>query len=1240
MNALYEQLVRDCPEVDPAFVREYVSRLPGAYFKRFGGPDPARHLRTLHRLGPDHPVEAAVRKGRDGTVQVTVFAFDTMAVFSLVTGILSGMGFDIVSGEVYTYRREEGPAEGRPSGRRRIVDQFTGTVDTRLSFRVWREELVARLETVIRLLEQGGEEASRAARRTVSEMVVQRLSRIHRDAAPPLPPVRVSLETLEEGTRLRIVSEDTPAFLHALSQALSLHRVSIEQVTIRTISNRVEDVLVLVDGSGRPIEDPKALDRIRLSVLLTKQFAYVLPDAPDPLTALERFTSLLDDILGLPGPEGWLDMLADPHALRGLARLLGASDFLWEDFIRGQYETLLPMLRPVLGRRRFSEPGETLEQRLEASLEGAGNVEDAGHRLNAFKDREIFRIDLDHILNPEVDFRGLARRLTRLAEAVVRAAVRLARDELVRRFGRPLSVAGIESPFAVLGLGKLGGAALGYASDIEILCVYEDSGWTGGDRSISNADFFARLVKELMRLIEAKREGIFHVDARLRPYGTAGPLACSLETFCRYYGPGGGAHAAERLALVRMRTVAGDAALGARLERLRDEMVYDPRTIDLEQLRRLRERQFLDKAGRGGPNAKFSPGGLVDLEYGIQILQVAWGRVNARLATPLLHEAVDGLAEAGALSDGEARGVQGAYDFLRRLINGLRMLRGSARDLVLPGPGSEEYGHLARRMGYRPGGALSPSRQLHLDFETHTAVVRAFVERHFGRDALPGPAVGTPADLVLSEGLSPELRDRILACAGFRNPERALVNVQALAGMAHSRETFARLAVLAFDMLCRGPDPDMALNNWERYLHALSSPELHYQVSLSQPMRLEILLGLLAGSQFLADTLVRSPGFLDWVMIPEILHGTRRREDVEEELRQRDPGDRTAWMNRLRRIRRRELLRIGTRDICLNVPVDEVMGELSAVAEAFVQSALEGAWERLAGAEGGRDGLDPEGFCILAMGKLGGGELNYSSDIDLLAVCEPGGRGGKETAARVMEGVRADLMNHSEEGHAYRVDLRLRPFGRAGDLVPTVQGLLDYYRTGASLWEIQAAIRMRPVAGNLRLGHRVVEALHAVLLAPRSPDRVVRSVRGLRAEAERVHAGRSGGLDVKNGAGGIRDVEFLVQALQLIHAPGAPHLLEGNTLRAVGALEERGVILRGQAETLREDYRFLRRVEHALQLLEDRQTHVVPTDPDALGALAGRVNHAGREAVGAFVEELEERLTRVRRTVSDLLGPE
>ena len=602
---------------------------------------------------------------------------------------------------------------------------------------------------------------------------------------------------------------------------------------------------------------------------------------------------------------------------------------------------------------------------------------------------------------------------------------------------------------------------------------------------------------------------------------------------------------------------------------------------------------------------------------------------------------MDALAEAGVLSEAEAARIQTAYDFLRQLINGMRMLRGSAKDLFLPAPESNEFAHLARRMGYGTGDGLGPAQQLRLDFETHTAIVRAFVERHFGREALPGPAVGTVADLILSEEVPKELRARILAGAGFRDPDRAFVNLRALAGKGFSRETFARLMVLAFDMLCRGPDPDMALNNWERYTHALSSPEMHYQISLSQPMRLEILLGLFGGSQFLADTLIRTPGFLDWVLIPEILRGGRRRKDIEEELEQGDARDRTAWMNRLRRIRRRELLRIGTRDICLGVPTGEIIQDLSVVAEAFVQAALDRTWERMERKDPSIQGEARERFCVLALGKLGGLELNYSSDIDLLGVVDPAPHGGagKETAARVMEGLRTDLSSHSDEGYAYRVDLRLRPFGGSGDLVPTVSGLLEYYRRQASLWEIQAAIKMRPVAGNLQLGHRVVEAVRELLLTPRDPAEIAASCRHMREQGERLsRQGIDEGLDVKSGPGGIRDVEFLVQALQLMHAPGAPEILDGNTLRALGALEERGILSRDRVAVLREDYLFLRRVEHALQLAEDRQTHLVPLDPKAMEVLAGRVARSRRPGAGEFEEELRARLARVREAAASVFG--
>ena len=1238
MKPSFESMKKACPEVAEGFIQEHLSRLGDRYFSSFGEEELFGHLRGLSRLTPERPAGIFMRTRRDGQLDCTVLAFDYPSELSLITGVLAGMGVNIQSGDVFTYTRSsQGSSPGtRQSSellkRRRIIDHFTGTWDSALPFQAWVSECENRLEEVIFLLEQGDKASVEQAKHRVREMIARQLERMQLGARPVLYPVQLEIDN-ETGplTRLKIISEDTPLFLYALSNALSLHDVLIENVKIRTTRGRVEDHIDLVDSKGQPITDSENLDRVKLSVLLTKQFTYFLGGAPDPHAALSRFEYLVDDILRLPTQGKWLDLLANPHTLKDLARLLGASDFLWEDFIRTQYETLLPMLGPEVGEGPVWERVETLSRRMEAAIAGEIPWEEKLERLNRFKDNEIYLIDLDHILNPATDFRDLARNLTLLAESVLGAASEIVYEQLLEKYGKPRTTAGLEAGHAIMGMGKLGGAALGYASDIELLFVYSDSGHTDGERVIKNDEFFSYWARETSRAIQAKREGIFQVDLRLRPYGNAGPLACSLDHFFRYYGHGGQAHSFERLALVRLRAITGDAALGARLERIRDDILYASKSIDLQELQDLREKQFQEKARGDGLNAKFSPGGLVDIEYGVQILQVMIGREVPLLRTPRIHEALGALEEAGVLLPEERDRLIGAYDFLRQLINSMRMLRGNARDLFLPPVDSTEYAHLARRMGYQGGGPLDPAHQLHIDFETRTAAVRRFAERHFGRESLPGPGMGTVADLVLSDHIPKDLQEKILSSAGFMNPARAVVNLRGMAGQGPRRETFAKLALLAWDILKRIPDPDMALNNWERYAHSFGSPEFHFNLVLSQPRRLEILLTIFSGSQFLSDTLVRNPGFLDWLIIPEILHNIRRREDVEQELKKIAQGsdNHEDWLNRLRRLRRREILRIGVRDMYLGVSTRDVMLELSALAEACVRATLERVLEERR-QEQGQPGQDPaKQFCIMAMGKLGGNELNYSSDIDLIGILNDKGPFPKDLFSRAMEQVRSDLSAHTAEGYAYRVDLRLRPFGRAGELVPTVTALKDYYHRSASLWEIQAALKMRPVAGNLKLGYEFLEELKPLMLQQRDRKEIVETIDRMRqASVQSASAGLVSTLDVKSGIGGLRDVEFLVQGLQLIHGPETPGILGGNTLTALDNLQETGVLSDTVVTQLKEDYIFLRRTEHCLQILEDRQNHALPKDPAALHVLAKRMMGGHIEAE-KFMEVLDQCLARV-----------
>jgi glutamate-ammonia-ligase adenylyltransferase len=1076
-------------------------------------------------------------------------------------------------------------------------------------------------------------------------MVAKRQADLYARIQPVLFPLEISIDNTQETfTRLKVVSEDTPAFLYALSNALSLRGISIEHVRITTRHNQVEDLIDFVDERGHKITDSVVLDQVKLSVLLTKQFTGFLGQAPDPCAALSRFEKMVENLISLPQSGQWVKMLSNPRILQDLARLLGASDFLWEDIIRVQYETLLPMLGPQVEGRRFAAPWQTIPERMEKALIGARDLETQRERLNEFKDQEIFLIDLDHILTPGVDFMILAEHLTRLAEAVVNRTMRLNYHHLAGKYGRPRTVAGMEAEYAVLGLGKFGGADLGYASDIELLFVYSDNGRTDGEESIDNSEFYDRLVKAAIKFIQAKREGIFNIDLRLRPHGEDGPLACSLEAFCGYYGPGGTAHAYERLALVRLRAVGGDAELGARVERLRDEFVYTVKNIDFPALRELRARQLEEKTQGHKLNAKFSPGALVDLEYDVQILQVMYGKEYIYLRTPRIQEALQELPQAGVLSTEESGALIAAYGFLRNLINGLRMLRGSARDLFLPPLGSNEYTHLARRLGYEPTRDMDPAQQLHLEFETRTADIRAFIERHFGRDSLPGPEIGNAADLILSDKISPELRRKILGEAGFMFPEQAYENLRRMAGEAGRRLLLAKLAVLACDMFRRQPDPDMALNNWERFVRVLPDPAKHFKNLLSQPKRLEILLSIFSSSQFLADSLVRNPEFLETATDPRKIYLIRERAEHALALERmgRLTTETPEWLNGIRCYRRQEFLRIATRDICLHVLLPEITLELSNLAEALIQAALDRVWFQMR--QNGNVRM-PEGdetvqrFCVLAFGKLGGSELNYSSDIDLVGICDDhiGGETsgyinnlGWDPFARVMEMLRSQLSQYTDEGYVYRVDLRLRPYGIEGELVPSLPSLVKYYRESATLSELQALLKIRPVAGNLELGLKFIEQIRPLLLQSRERKSIIQSVEKNRAFARKQSTQRLVSImDVKSGLGGLRDIEFMTQGLQLIHASRGADILEGNTLRALAVLAREKILPDEIVLKLKENYVFLRKIEHYLQILEDRQTHTLPQEKSELTALAKRL--LGPEAnADRFLEDLHRCLQSVR----------
>jgi glutamate-ammonia-ligase adenylyltransferase len=380
-----------------------------------------------------------------------------------------------------------------------------------------------------------------------------------------------------------------------------------------------------------------------------------------------------------------------------------------------------------VGALAAAKSKEALQAELIAALQPASDGPAWRAVLNAFKDREMFRIDMRQIQGRIAKFGQFSRELTDLAEVVVEAASRICDEELRAQFGIPGLEDGQPCPISICGLGKAGGRELGFASDIELMFIYAANGKTSGPRVITTAEFYNKLVQAVNQAIPARQEGVFELDLRLRPYGKAGSMAVSLDAFRRYFGPQGDAWPYERQALVKLRPIGGSADLGAQVVRLRDELIYSGQPFDVAAMRAMRERQVRHLVTAGTINAKFSPGSLVDVEYLVQGLQITHGYANPGLRLTNTREAMRALAAAGIMEADHYTHLREAHIFLRRLINALRMVRGNAKDLTIPPADSEEFAFLARRLDYD-----SNVTRLRDDLTQHTVFVQELSARLLG----------------------------------------------------------------------------------------------------------------------------------------------------------------------------------------------------------------------------------------------------------------------------------------------------------------------------------------------------------------------------------------------------------------------------------------------------------------------------------------------------------------------------
>jgi [glutamine synthetase] adenylyltransferase / [glutamine synthetase]-adenylyl-L-tyrosine phosphorylase len=701
-----------CPEVSKEVLQDFFARMDEDYFATFSPEEISTHIQMSCALARERPAQCRITPRERGEFDIVIVGFDYLSEFSIFCGLLSAFGLDIRAGNIYSYARrksgEERPRLTRraPRGKlslvspRKIVDVFNARLRPGETFdEAKRREFEQELQTLVRMLASG---SSERARERLNRFLTERIEKMNEPLVGLLSPVEVSFDNRlsPDWTVMDAHSEDAFAFLYAFSNALSIRGIYIHKVEIRSVGHEAQDRFFIADSWGRKIEDEREQERLRTTVALIKQFTRFLPEAPDPAKAMRHFDQFLDKVAEERIPDRMVSFFAGNEGMNLLAHLLGSSDFLWDDFLSLRFKDLLQILEDFT--KTELRPGkQSLRLRLAECLSGASTFEEKKEAFNRFKDGQVFLIDVKHLLDPQVTLEDFSQALTDLAEVALDEAAGVCYERLVESHGEPAQADGSPSRFTICGLGKFGGREMGYASDLEVMFVHDGPGRTRGSKPIDNGLFFERLAQQVVEFIEAREKGVFHIDLRLRPHGKAGALATPFERLANYYSKNGEAEPFERQALIKLRWVAGDEALGRRVEERRDSFTYSGAPWDSENAMHLRRRQTRELVKPSQINVKYSSGGIIDIEYAAQYMQLLHGKDHPELRVTNTLEALDQLRRLSLISEDESEILRAAYLFLRNLIDALRIVRGDASDLTLPEEDSDEFKSLARRLGYR-----------------------------------------------------------------------------------------------------------------------------------------------------------------------------------------------------------------------------------------------------------------------------------------------------------------------------------------------------------------------------------------------------------------------------------------------------------------------------------------------------------------------------------------------------------
>jgi glutamate-ammonia-ligase adenylyltransferase len=863
--------------------------------------------------------------------------------------------------------------------------------------------------------------------------------------------------------------------------------------------------------------------------------------------------------------------------------------------------------------------------------------------------------------------------LSSLAAASLQVAYEQCRRILIKDYGLPLmETTGNprEAEMTILGMGKFGGRELNFSSDIDIIYFYEtDRGETGGVDDgrggrkgvVSLHTFFNKLAEMITKAVsQVTADGfVFRVDVGLRPEGKSGDMAVSLRSAEVYYESWG--QSWERSAMLKGRPVAGSLELGEQLLTQLQPFIYrkylDYNLVEDMKLMKQKIDASLARNREGESNLKLGRGGIREIEFFIQALQLVYAGKNARLRERNSLKALGILAEARIISDADCQKLTEAYRFLRTVEHRIQVVQ-ERQTHNLPST-EEEMRALARRSGFLREHGLERFKET---LESHRKVVSEIYGALFlSRDEKLQQELRPEILCLLDAKADPDLVKDMLAERHLEDVDKAYDNLRILRNgpergniTERSRRVLAQLAPLFLQFMLDTPDPDMALANAERFLAVVGKRPSFYALLAENRETLKLLATLFGTSEFLSKILISHPELLESMVARTYASTVKSREMMSGELASllRQAEDFEEQLDVLRRYRNEEFLRIGLNDIHGMVGQGTIASQLTYLAEVSLEAA-----HRLAVADLSRfgspcyqdgDQILPAHLAIIGMGKMGGEELNYHSDLDIIFIYDHQGmtNGAKQLTnheyfAKLAQKLISVLSTQTREGYVYKLDTRLRPSGNAGPLVTSLESFLTYHRNEAQIWERQALSKARIVLGDLSLAENISAVIRQSVYGTSLEENGRSEIHRLRMRMENEIARESiGNYNIKTGRGGMVDVEFISQYLQLCYGHRFPELRVTRTVVVLKEASSVDLLPVADADILVNGYKFLRKLENRLRLLHDHSINDLAGDQRYLDKLArrlgydARLRHPGEQLMKDYAETTEQ----IRAVYERILG--